>query len=61
VHDGSRLFRVNTTQIALRRGAFPRVFTFDFIERFASHLRRKAVERALAGDPAAAVADSYQI
>jgi LysR family cys regulon transcriptional activator len=48
--DGTHLFRVNTTRLALRRGAFLRGFTFEFIERFAPHLRRKAVEQTLAGD-----------
>jgi LysR family cys regulon transcriptional activator len=59
--DGTHLFRTNTTRVALRRGAFLRGYTFDFIERFAPHLRRKAVEQALTGDPAAAAADNYQI
>jgi hypothetical protein len=59
--EGAHLFRVNTTRIALRRGAFLRGFTFDFIERFAPHLRRKAVEQALSGEAAAAAADEYQI
>jgi DNA-binding transcriptional LysR family regulator len=59
--DGTHLFRTNTTRIALRRGAFLRGFTFDFIERFAPQLRRKAVEQALAGEAGAALADDYQI
>jgi LysR family cys regulon transcriptional activator len=60
--DGTHLFRVNTTRVALRKGAFLRAFTFDFIERFAPPLRRKAVEQALAGESAVgADAGAYQI
>lgn len=60
--DGTPLFRVNTTRLALRRGAFLRGFTFEFIERFAPHLRRKAVEQALAGEAAAGADEgAYQI
>ncbi len=54
--DARHLFRGNTTRVAVKRGTFLRGYTFDFIERFAPQLTRKAVERALAGG-----AESYEL
>jgi LysR family cys regulon transcriptional activator len=52
------LFGSNTTRIGLRRGARLRRYEYDFIELFASHLTRKAVDLAMAG---AHPADEYQL
>jgi LysR family cys regulon transcriptional activator len=43
------LFETNTTRLALRRGVFLRQFEYDFINLFAPHLDRRAVERVLQG------------
>jgi LysR family cys regulon transcriptional activator len=47
--EAGHLFGANTTRIAVRRGTFQRHYVFDFIELFAPHLPRSAVEQALAG------------
>ena len=47
--DASSLFRTNMTRIALLRGRRLRSFTFAFIERFAPHLSRQVVEKAISG------------
>ena len=52
------LFGSNTTRIGLRRGTRLRRYEYDFIELFASHLTRKAVDLAMAG---ARPADEYQL
>ena len=54
--DASNLFRTNTTRVALLRGRRLRSFTFAFIERFAPHLSRQVVEKAIAG-----VEESYEL
>ncbi|MDS4013368.1 MAG: HTH-type transcriptional regulator CysB [Candidatus Accumulibacter sp.] len=52
------LFGSNTTRIGLRRGTYIRRYEYDFIELFASHLTRRAVDRAmLGGGPE----DEYQL
>ncbi|MEF8698554.1 MAG: CysB family HTH-type transcriptional regulator [Candidatus Accumulibacter sp. UW26] len=43
------LFGSNTTRIGLRRGTHIRRYEYDFIELFASHLTKKAVDMAMAG------------
>jgi LysR family cys regulon transcriptional activator len=48
--DTARLFRTNTTRVAVRRGSYLRDVTYDFIERFAPALTRRVVEQALAGE-----------
>lgn len=53
--DASSLFRTNTTRIALLRGRRLRSFSFAFIERFAPHLSRAVVEKAISG------AESYEL
>ncbi len=59
--DASHLFRTSTTMIGFRKGSFLRSYMFDFIERFAPHLTRDRVERAMmtrsADDVAALFAD----
>ena len=47
VIDASHLFKASTTKIGFRRGTFLRSYMFDFIERFASHLNRDLVTRAI--------------
>jgi LysR family cys regulon transcriptional activator len=43
------LFESNTTRLALRRGTYLRRCDYDFIERFAPHLSRHAVDLAMQG------------
>ena len=45
--DAKHLFRASTTKIGFRRGTFLRGYMFDFIERFAPHLNRDLVTRAM--------------
>ena len=47
--DAGHLFGSNITRVAVRRGAYLRGYVYDFIERFAPHLTRKAVDQAMAG------------
>jgi DNA-binding transcriptional LysR family regulator len=47
--DASHLFRTNMARVALLRGRRLRVFTFAFVEKFAPHLSRQVVEKAMAG------------
>lgn len=46
--DVSHLFEDSITSIGIRRGAYLRGFTYDFIEMFAPHLKRKLVADLLA-------------
>jgi LysR family cys regulon transcriptional activator len=48
--DASHLFAPNLTRIAVRRGAYLRNYVHHFIELFAPHLDRAAMDRVLAGD-----------
>jgi len=45
--EASHLFPPNTTRIGLRRGAQLRGYTYAFIEMFAPHLDRRAVDEAM--------------
>ncbi|OUR59752.1 transcriptional regulator CysB [Colwellia sp. 39_35_sub15_T18] len=45
--DASHLFKASTTKIGFRRGSFLRGYMFDFIERFAPHLTKDIVTRAM--------------
>lgn len=45
--DASHLFKASMTKIGFRRGTFLRSYMFDFIERFAPHLNRDLVTRAV--------------
>ncbi|MDR0439848.1 MAG: CysB family HTH-type transcriptional regulator [Candidatus Accumulibacter sp.] len=56
--DVSRLFGLNTTRIGLRRGTHLRRFEYAFIELFASHLSKRAVDMAMEGTGAD---DVYQL
>ncbi len=49
VRDASHLFAPSTTRVGLRRGAYVRRYTFDFIEMFAPQLTREVVQAALQG------------
>ena len=46
------LFGLNTTRIGLRRGTYLRRYDYDFIELFAPHLGKRAVDMAMAGSGA---------
>lgn len=45
--DASHLFNRSTTKIGFRRGTFLRSYMFDFIERFAPHLNRDLITKAM--------------
>ena len=45
--DASHLFTPSTTKIGFRRGSFLRSYMFDFIERFAPHLNRDLITKAI--------------
>ena len=47
--DAAHLFESNTTRLALRRGTYLRRYDYEFIEKFAPHLSRHAVEMAMQG------------
>jgi LysR family cys regulon transcriptional activator len=49
--DARHLFEINLTKLAVRRGSFLRSYVYDFIETFASPLKRDVVERAMATSP----------
>ena len=49
--DARHLFEINLTKLAVRRGSFLRSYVYDFIETFASSLKRDVVERAMATAP----------
>jgi LysR family cys regulon transcriptional activator len=49
VIDASHLFEPSTTRIGIRRGAFMRRYVYEFIELFAPHLTRNAIEQAMTG------------
>ncbi|MBE2894156.1 HTH-type transcriptional regulator CysB [Spirabiliibacterium falconis] len=44
--DASHLFNYSSTHIAFKRGTFLRQYMYDFIEFFAPHLTKSAVEKA---------------
>jgi LysR family cys regulon transcriptional activator len=45
--DARHLFATNMTRLAVRRGAYLRDYTYDFIQTFAAPLTREVVDRAL--------------
>ena len=45
--DASHLFDYSTTKIGFRKGSFLRSYMYDFIERFAPHLTKDKVEKAM--------------
>ncbi len=54
--DASRLFKSNTTRVAIRRGAYLRGYAYAFLELFSPQLSRKLIDTALAGK-----ADMYEL
>ena len=44
--DASHLFEASVTKIGFRRGTFLRGFMYDFIEKFAPHLKKDIVNEA---------------
>ncbi|MCG6200597.1 HTH-type transcriptional regulator CysB [Psychromonas antarctica] len=47
VIDASHLFKSSTTSIGFRKGSFLRDYMYDFMIRFAPHLTRPLVEKAI--------------
>jgi LysR family cys regulon transcriptional activator len=45
--EAAHLFAPNVTRLAVRRGAYLRSYTYDFILQFAPELRRADIETAL--------------
>ncbi len=45
--DAGHLFKPSTTKIGFRKGTFLRQYMYDFIERFAPHLTKDVVEKAI--------------
>lgn len=45
--DASHLFDYSTTKIGFRKGTFLRSYMYDFIERFAPHLTKDVIEKAM--------------
>lgn len=50
VIDGAHLFAQNVTRLAVRRGAYLRSYTYDFIQLFAPELSRADIEKAVKAD-----------
>ena len=48
--DASHLFESSTTRLGIKRGAYLRRYTYEFIELFAPQLSRAVIERSLAGE-----------
>jgi LysR family transcriptional regulator, cys regulon transcriptional activator len=48
--DASHLFESSTTRLGIKRGAYLRRYTYEFIELFAPQLSRTVIERSLAGE-----------
>lgn len=51
VIDGAHLFAENVTRLAVRRGAYLRSYTYDFIQLFAPELSRDDIDRAMKNEP----------
>jgi LysR family cys regulon transcriptional activator len=47
--DAAHLFEPSATRIGIRRNAYLRGYVYDFIEMFAPHLTRRAVDSAMQG------------
>jgi LysR family cys regulon transcriptional activator len=45
--SASHLFQSNVTRLAVRRGAYLRAYTYDFIQKFAPSLNREDIRAAL--------------
>ncbi len=48
--DASHLFESSTTYLGIRRGTYLRRYAYEFIELFAPHLARAAIEKAIRGE-----------
>ncbi len=48
--DAEHLFAANLTRLAVRRGAYLRSYTYDFIQQFAPQLTRADIQNALKAD-----------
>ena len=48
--EADHLFAVNVTRLAVRRGAYLRSYTYDFIQQFAPQLSREEIRLALQGN-----------
>ncbi len=48
--DASHLFESSTTYLGIRRGIYLRRYAYEFIELFAPHLARAAIEKAIRGE-----------
>ncbi|MGQ0652279.1 MAG: CysB family HTH-type transcriptional regulator [Betaproteobacteria bacterium] len=48
--DASHLFESSTTRLGIKRGAYLRRYTYEFIELFAPQLSRAVIERSLSGE-----------
>lgn len=46
--EAQHIFKPSTTSIGFRRSSFLRGYMYDFIERFARHLTRDVIDRAIA-------------
>jgi LysR family cys regulon transcriptional activator len=51
--EASHLFAVNTTRLAVRRGAYLRSYALEFIQQFAPELSQSDIQQVLAGPDAA--------
>jgi LysR family cys regulon transcriptional activator len=45
--SASHLFQSNVTRLAVRRGAYLRAYTYDFIQKFAPDLSREDIRQAM--------------
>jgi len=45
--SAAHLFATNVTRLAVRRGAYLRSYTYEFIQRFAPNLQRNNIDKAL--------------
>ena len=59
--DAGRLFGINMTRLAVRRGSYLRQYVYAFIESFAPTLTRAVVEQALGDEALASHASHYEI
>lgn len=48
--SADHLFEPRTTRVAVRRSAFLRRYTLDFVERFAAHLKPEVIAKAIANN-----------
>jgi len=58
--DASHLFTSSTTKIGFRKGTFLRTYMYDFMERFAPHLTRDIVDKAIMLKTAEEIDDMFK-